>query len=65
MRISNTKHVNWENELLGNQIDVAEPEIVQVSINHKTNVLHVNVDGICILRISRSKKGIYLEEVKS
>jgi len=44
--------------------DITEPQIVQVQIDQNKNILHINVDGICILRICRSKKGIYLEELK-
>ena len=41
---------------IGPQIDINSPEEVEVRYDHKT--LWVNVDGVCRLRISRSKQPV-------
>ena len=42
-------------------LDITKPQAVEVIIDDNRNVLHVNVDGICILRICQSDTSITLE----
>jgi len=35
-------------------LDINNPVVVEVEYNKKTNVLHVNIDGSCRLRVQRS-----------
>jgi hypothetical protein len=40
------------------QIDLAQPEVVEVNIRHDAKVLWVNVDGVCRFRVCNIKKFI-------
>lgn len=42
--------------VIGPQIDVVSPEIVQVEVRRDGEVVWVNVDGVCRLRISTPKQ---------
>ena len=41
--------------LFSGQIDIARPMAVQVQADHRRKVLHVNVNGVCLLRASQIK----------
>lgn len=48
-------------EMANNAIDITEPMYgVEVILDHVRNVVHVNVDGICVLRICRIKGPIHV-----
>jgi hypothetical protein len=47
--------------LMEHQLDISTPEIVQVLVDKDRSVLHVNVDGICVLRIQHPKHPIEVE----
>ncbi|MGH9429434.1 MAG: hypothetical protein ACRD2L_24375 [Terriglobia bacterium] len=51
------RQLMWLNE---NGLDLTAPEIVEVLINKVTRVIHVNVDGTCVLRICRIQGDICL-----
>lgn len=42
-------------EILDSHIDVADAEYVEVLVNTARNILWVNVNGVCLLRICRIK----------
>jgi len=44
--------------LIDSQLDVTGATLVEVVADHKTSVLHVNVNGVCLLRICRVKNMI-------
>jgi hypothetical protein len=55
-----------DDSIVGPQLDITAPEMVQVQLRDDGKVLWVNVDGVCRLRISRIPKDSLsvLEEVK-
>lgn len=51
-------------ELTEAHVDITAPQIVEVVIDWKRSVVHVNVDGICVLRVCRvPKERLALEQV--
>lgn len=44
-------------ELMESALDISEPKDVQIVTNLQEDTLWVNVDGICVLRISKIADG--------
>lgn len=40
-------------ELLDAHVDITGAVVVEVKINRSTKVVHVNVNGVCVLRVCR------------
>lgn len=52
----------WLGESKMVQVDVTEPATdVEVLVNHISGVLHVNLDGYCVLRVCRVKNFVVME----
>lgn len=50
-------------ELMESALDISEPKAVQVITSPTEDTLWVNVDGICVLRISKISTGTLQIEV--
>lgn len=50
-------------ELMESALDISEPKAVQVITSSTEDTLWVNVDGICVLRISKISTGTLQIEV--
>ncbi len=50
-------------KLLDAQVDITAPRAgVQIQVNYVRGIVHVNIDGVCVLRVCRSPE-ISVEEI--
>lgn len=55
LRADNPANQGQMDALISNQMDVTGAEHVEVRIDRINKVIHINVNGICLLRICRIK----------